>query len=147
MKKDSSVTIGNAGLKDQVMALEWVKKNIQYFGGNSSDVTLFGESAGAASVHFHVLSPMSAGLFTKAILQSGTALCPWVNGMQDNGVALSKLLNIATTDQQDMLKKLRQKTTEDIQKGEVLLINVIMVTSDLKLITYKFKRYRCIVLG
>ncbi|XP_026462693.1 esterase B1-like [Ctenocephalides felis] len=64
---------GNAGMKDQVLVLKWVKKNIHHFGGDSNNVTLFGESAGACSVHMHMLSPMSEGLFHKAIAQSGSA--------------------------------------------------------------------------
>jgi carboxylesterase type B len=52
---------GNAGLKDQVMALRWVQQNIKQFGGDPGNVTIFGESAGGASVHYHVLSPVSQG--------------------------------------------------------------------------------------
>jgi carboxylesterase type B len=52
---------GNNGLKDQVMALRWVQQNIKQFGGDPENVTIFGASAGAASVQYHMLSPMSAG--------------------------------------------------------------------------------------
>lgn len=52
---------GNYGLKDQTMALRWVNRNIANFGGNPEEVTLFGNSAGGASVHFHYLSPHSQG--------------------------------------------------------------------------------------
>lgn len=59
---------GNAGLKDQVMALQWVQQNIKQFGGDPGNVTIFGESAGGASVHYHVLSPMSQGKCRKISL-------------------------------------------------------------------------------
>lgn len=52
---------GNAGMKDQVEALKWVKQEITHFGGDPSRVTIFGVSAGAASVVLHMLSPMSRG--------------------------------------------------------------------------------------
>ncbi|XP_049304270.1 juvenile hormone esterase [Bactrocera dorsalis] len=63
---------GNAGFKDQVQAMRWVQKYIQHFGGNPEDVTLMGYSAGALSVQLHLVSPMSRGLFHKAIIMSGS---------------------------------------------------------------------------
>ena len=57
---------GNAGMYDQVMALQWVKDNIAKFGGNPDNVTLFGNEAGAASISLHLLSPMSSDLFSQA---------------------------------------------------------------------------------
>ncbi|XP_066969408.1 juvenile hormone esterase-like [Macrobrachium rosenbergii] len=71
-----AVMSGNYGLKDQVMALQWVKENIKAFGGDPSKVTIFGSGSGGASVHFLMLSPMAKGLFHRAIAQSGTALFP-----------------------------------------------------------------------
>jgi carboxylesterase type B len=70
----SSTVPGNAGMLDQVLALQWVRDNIGYFHGDPSLVTVFGESAGSASIAYHLLSPLSRGLFQRGILQSGTAL-------------------------------------------------------------------------
>ncbi|XP_075211793.1 carboxylic ester hydrolase-like [Lycorma delicatula] len=68
---------GNYGLKDQVLALKWVQENIASYGGNPDSVTIFGQSAGGASVHYHMISPLSKGLFHRGILMSGSSHCPW----------------------------------------------------------------------
>lgn len=68
---------GNQGLIDQNLALKWIQNNIQYFGGDSSKITIFGESAGSVSVSLHLLSPLSSNLFHNAIMESGTALSDW----------------------------------------------------------------------
>uniref|UniRef100_A0A4W4E5E5 Carboxylic ester hydrolase n=2 Tax=Electrophorus electricus TaxID=8005 RepID=A0A4W4E5E5_ELEEL len=68
---------GNYGLWDQQAAIAWVHRNIRAFGGDAENITIFGESAGAASVNFQMLTPHNKGLIRRAISQSGVALCPW----------------------------------------------------------------------
>ena len=65
---------GNYGMLDQIGAMKWVKENIKHFGGDPHQITIFGESAGASSVSLHLLSPLSNGLFIRAISQSGVSV-------------------------------------------------------------------------
>lgn len=64
---------GNMGLKDQLLALEWVNENIHNFGGDNKNITIYGHSAGGSSVSLHMLSPSSRGQFQKSIVASGAA--------------------------------------------------------------------------
>src|SRR4029077_2596718 len=62
---------GNYGLMDQQLALKWVKRDNGAFGGDPARVTIFGQSAGGHSVYAHLASPLSKGLFQRAIAESG----------------------------------------------------------------------------
>ncbi|KAK5647706.1 hypothetical protein RI129_002598 [Pyrocoelia pectoralis] len=105
---------GNAGLKDQVMALKWIQENIAHFGGDPDNVTIFGNSAGAASVCLLMLSPLATGLFHKAIVQSGTAIASWAKGKRTLS-ALKIALNMDTTEK-EMFKMLQEMSLDEIMQ-------------------------------
>ncbi|XP_050531743.1 juvenile hormone esterase-like isoform X2 [Daktulosphaira vitifoliae] len=112
MSTEDEVIPGNLGLKDQVLALRWVQENIELFGGNPNQVTVFGASSGAASVGYHLLSPLSKDLFHGAILQSGTPLNRWAIEMP--GIArkraniIFKKANCIDKNPKSLLKCLRK---------------------------------------
>lgn len=91
---DTEEVPGNAGMKDQVAALKWVNNNIASFGGDPKNITIFGESVGAASVSYHLVSPMTKGLFKRAICHSGVATCWWgeVIEARERAIALAEQL-------------------------------------------------------
>ncbi|XP_063916527.1 venom carboxylesterase-6-like [Zophobas morio] len=111
---DTSLDIpGSAGLKDQVMALKWVQEKIDKFGGDPNDVTVFGQSAGAVSVHLMVLSPLAKGLFHKAIAQSGSAINPWVQARK--GVKrVAEVMGLEGADDKTVFDAVTKKSKEEI---------------------------------
>ena len=71
---------GNYGLVDQMVAISWVKDNIAAFGGDPENITIMGQSAGAASVQMQCQSPLTDGLFQKAVMSSGCGLGGMMSG-------------------------------------------------------------------
>lgn len=115
---DSAIP-GNLGMLDQVFALEWVRDNIAFFGGDPNDVTIFGESAGGGSVGFHVVSPLSSGLFQRAILQSGSEFGPWAidnsfTDMLDYTIQVAAALGCPTEDSSALVECLRLVDADDL---------------------------------
>ncbi|XP_046350410.2 cholinesterase 1-like [Haliotis rufescens] len=116
---------GNMGLMDQRLALKWVKDNIVYFGGDPTRVTIFGESAGGASVGHHLASPLSRDMFDRAIMQSGTHISPWAYTVPKTAKRKMKrfadLLGCPSsstdTDIYDCLKTADAQTMADVQFG------------------------------
>ncbi|XP_032679111.1 esterase E4-like isoform X2 [Odontomachus brunneus] len=104
----NDVAGGNQGLKDAIMALRWVHDNISNFGGDPENITLFGESAGAAIAHYLTMSPLADGLYHKMIIQSGSMLCPWALAVPEWQKALQ------------LVEKLGKRTTDLKEAGEFL---------------------------
>jgi para-nitrobenzyl esterase len=95
---------GNYAILDQIAALKWVKENIRGFGGDSDVVTVGGESGGSRSIGIHLVSPLSEGLFRRAIMQSGSAVGGWALDLslpegEKTGVAFADLLGIRTPEE------------------------------------------------
>lgn len=112
---------GNYGILDQIFALKWIKKNINAFGGNPENITIFGESAGAGSVTCLLVSPLSKGLFHKAIAQSGSYYLKCrdlkkhtnnLEPMEKVGEKITKMLNCDKS--LDVLNCLRSVTAEKL---------------------------------
>ncbi|XP_018562232.1 venom carboxylesterase-6-like [Anoplophora glabripennis] len=118
LSTEDDVIPGNNGLKDQVLALKWVRDNIASFGGNPHSVTIVGLSAGGASVHLHYFSPLSEGLFVKGISQSGSALAPWVikkNALQ-RAKKLAVLVSCPDSPSEELRSCLKQKPAQALLK-------------------------------
>lgn len=120
LSTEDNVVSGNMGLKDQVLVLKWVKQHIAQFGGDSSRITLLGNSAGGASIHYHYLSPMSYGLFNCGISISSTALMPWAQAKDSRNKAfrVGKLVNCTTSDTQEMIRCLRSKPARTLVEAQ-----------------------------
>lgn len=106
LKKESGHT-GNYGLFDQIAAIKWVKNNIAAFGGNPDNITIMGQSAGAMSVQLLCQSPITKGLFDKAVLSSGCGMATMTAGSEEKSFAFwqaaMKEAGCATIDEFRML--------------------------------------------
>ncbi len=85
--KEEAGHCGNYGLYDQMTAIQWVKDNIETFGGDPENITIMGQSAGAASVQLQSCSPLTDNLFQRAVMSSGCGLGSMMSGSMDSSSA------------------------------------------------------------
>lgn len=110
----------NLGLRDQLAALHWVRENIGAFGGDPDNVTLFGESAGGTSVALLLHSPLAAGLFRRAIVQSGhDEMARPLELTEKLTKALAARLGIAAT-----VEAFRATSAAEVMRGQGSLFRV-----------------------
>ncbi|CAK1540619.1 unnamed protein product [Leptosia nina] len=120
---------GNMGLRDQVAALQWINGNIESFGGDPHSVTLVGESAGALSVQYLVMSELTKGLFKRCIMESGSILVPV--GFDENPIdsarAFTSRLGYNTTDVDEILDIL-----QNADAFELTMATLVNVKNDIR---------------
>ncbi|KAG0379306.1 hypothetical protein BGX24_000929 [Mortierella sp. AD032] len=116
---------GNQGIRDQILALEWTKKNIAAFGGDPDRITIFGESAGAASLRALLSAPSAFGLYTNVIGQSDPINIPFKS--RQDSAAIQSMFFLSMGCASNDLGCARSKSVGDLMNAQVKA-NAMMVT-------------------
>ncbi|XP_060810622.1 uncharacterized protein LOC106136893 [Amyelois transitella] len=112
---------GNNGLLDQLAALQWIKENIEDLGGDSTSVTIMGHGRGAACASYLMLSPISDGLFHRAILMSGSALSDWAMTKDPGRYTFQAAQSLGCNpNSKNMMACLQTKPLSEIKKVQIL---------------------------
>lgn len=125
LSTEDHILSGNAGLKDYVLGLEWIKNNIHNFGGNPAQVTLMGNRGGAAIADILLYSERATGLFGGVILQSGTSLetVYFRNNPREIAFKLGEAMNITTDNSEELISKLKEIDGKDLLLKESVVID------------------------
>jgi para-nitrobenzyl esterase len=105
---------GNYALQDQRAGMQWVKRNIAALGGDPNNVTIYGESGGGGAICWHVASPLSKGLFHRAIISSGSCELLIQQKQRAEGQGSSMANELGCKSEKDVLACLRSKTAAEI---------------------------------
>lgn len=130
---DTPKVPGNNGLRDMVTLLRWVKRNARAFGGNPDNVTLAGQSAGAAAAHLLTLSKATEGLVSRAILMSGAGTSTFFTTSPIFSQSINKLLfsilGVNSTNPDEIHEKLVAMPVEKLNEANRILIDQIGLTT------------------
>lgn len=133
MSSNSPEAPGNVGLLDQNVAFKWVRRNIANFGGDPELVTLFGQSAGSMCIHAHIISPLSEGLFKRAVMMSGTVynLDTW-DTVQESVAKADKVANVIgctngtsielSSNVEEIIDCMRNKPADELVKASLEVV-------------------------